>query len=289
MKKKILILGGSGFLGQKLCAQLLENNELSITNFDIKQNKSIDKKIRFIKGDIQNLRKLETQISKHDIIFHFAGISDIEEASSKPIEVVKKNILSSVQILNLCVKHKVEKFIFASSIYVYSANGSFYRISKTTVEDMIQEYHRMFHLNYLILRFGSLYGPGAPKTNGINKILYNLKFKKKLIYSGNVKTKRRYIHVDDAAKISSKLVKKSYSNKIYNITGKKDIKLLTLLNNLKKEFNVKSKPIFLDIKDENHYINTPYTFKPKKDIILKSKNEKKFFKELTKVYMSLKK
>lgn len=289
MTKKILVLGGSGFLGSSLCNKLIKNIKLKVTNYDRKYNKTLNKKIKFIRGDISNYKKLNQQISKNDIIYHFAGISDIEEASKKPLTVVKKNILSSTLILNLCIKHKIEKFIFASSIYVYSANGSFYRISKTAVEDLIQEFHKKFNLPYLILRFGSLYGSGAPKTNGINKILYNLKFNKKLIYSGNKKTRRRYIHVDDAAEISTKFVDKSYKNSIFNITGKKDIKIFSLLNTLKKEHNIKSYPIFLNIKDENHYINTPYTFKPMKDIVLKSKKEKNFYKELSKVYLKLNK
>ena len=289
MTKKILVLGGSGFLGSSLCNKLIKNIKLKVTNYDRKYNKTLNKKIKFIRGDISNYKKLNQQISKNDIIYHFAGISDIEEASKKPLTVVKKNILSSTLILNLCIKHKIEKFIFASSIYVYSANGSFYRISKTAVEDLIQEFHKKFNLPYLILRFGSLYGSGAPKTNGINKILYNLKFNKKLIYSGNKKTRRRYIHVDDAAEISTKFVDKSYKNSIFNITGKKDIKIFSLLNALKKEHNIKSYPIFLNIKDENHYINTPYTFKPMKDIVLKSKKEKNFYKELSKVYLKLNK
>lgn len=141
----------------------------------------------------------------------------------------------------------------------------------------------------MILRFGSLYGDFAPKTNGINRILYNLKFNKKLIYSGNIKARRSYIHVDDAAILSIKLISNKFRNNIYNITGKKDVSISSLLNNLKIKFNIQKKPKFLNIKDNNHYTFTPYTFKPKKDIFLKASNEKEFYKELMKVYSNIKK
>ena len=244
MKINILVLGGSGFLGSYLCNRLACNKKYKVTNFDIKKNKNIDNKVKYIKGNILNYNLLKKYISKSNIVFHFAGISDIGTASNNPIEVVKKNILSSTYILNLCVKYKIKKFIFASSIYVYSASGSFYRISKTSVEDLIQEFHQKHKLNFLILRFGSLYGDFAPKTNGINRILYNLKFNKKLIYSGNIKARRSYIHVDDAAILSIKLISNKFRNNIYNITGKKDVSISSLLNNLKIKFNIQKKPNF---------------------------------------------
>ena len=287
MKKKILVIGGSGFLGSYLCNRLALDTKHNVTNFDIKKNTKINKKVKYVKGNILDYKALNKQISKNNIIFHFAGISDIEEASNKPVDVIKKNILSSAYILKLCVKHKIEKFIFASSIYVYSSSGSFYRISKTAVEDLIEEFNQKYNLNFLILRFGSLYGDNAPRTNGINEILYNLKYKKKLVYSGNIKTRRSYIHVEDAASLSVKLIKNKFKNNIYNITGKKNILISMLLNNLKKIFKFNGNPKFLNIKDNNHYIYTPHTFKQKKDILLKAKKEKNFYNELINVYSSL--
>ena len=285
--KKILVLGGSGFLGSYLCNKLILNKKFQVTNYDIKKNKHLNKKVKFVKASIENYSKLDNSISKSDIVYHFAGISDIEVAASKPVDVIKKNVLVSTFILELCTKYNIKKLIYASSIYVHSSSGSFYRISKNSVEDLIQEFHLKYNLNYLILRFGSIYGIGAPKTNGINKILSNLKFNKKLVYSGNKKAIREYINVDDAAKLSIKLLGKKYLNNIYNITGKKRIVISVLLKNLKKLYGLKKKPVFLNIKDRNHYTHTPYTMKPKKHFTFKEKNEKNFYNELLKLYKYL--
>ena len=69
--------------------------------------------------------------------------------------------------------------MFASTIYVYSDLGSFYRVSKQACEKIIEEYQREFNISYTILRYGSLYGPRSNKTNGIYNMLFQaLKNKK---------------------------------------------------------------------------------------------------------------
>ena len=105
-------------------------------------------------------------------------------------------------MLDLCKKYKIKRFIFASTIYVYSSKGGFYRCSKQAAENYIEEFFNKFKLNYTILRYGSLYGPGAGTNNGLSKIILNFLNKKEIIYEGGPNTIREYIHVEDAAKSS---------------------------------------------------------------------------------------
>ena len=80
-----------------------------------------------------------------DIIYHFAGISDLDKAYKNPIETVKLNILGTANILEACRFNKI-KIIFASSMYVAGAHGSFYRCSKSACEDYIKEYYARYRL-----------------------------------------------------------------------------------------------------------------------------------------------
>ena len=72
---------------------------------------------------------------------------------SKPHDTVNYNILGTVNLLELCKKYKVKRFVFASSIYVNSKQGGFYRSSKRAAEDYVEEYNQRYNLNFTILRF----------------------------------------------------------------------------------------------------------------------------------------
>ena len=86
---------------------------------------SFKRNIKFIKGNILNYDQVLKATKKQDVIYNFAGISDIGEAMSQPILTTKVNILGSIHTLEAAVKNKVKRYIFASSIYVLSRQGGF--------------------------------------------------------------------------------------------------------------------------------------------------------------------
>ena len=80
---------------------------------------------------------------------------------------VKLNVLATVQLMELCTKFKIKRFIHASSVYAISKDGGFYRSSKKAAEEYIEEYKNIHNLKFTILRFGSLYGSRSQKNNGL--------------------------------------------------------------------------------------------------------------------------
>ena len=125
----------------------------------------------FIKGDIKNYRLVEKAIKGCKYVINLAGISDIGVSLKKPVETVKTNILGTINILEACKKFKIKKHIFASTVYVLSSQGGFYRTINT--QGYIQEYKKRYNLNFTIIRYGSIYGEGASNKNGITKIIYH--------------------------------------------------------------------------------------------------------------------
>ena len=191
MKKKIVVFGGSGFLGKHFCEEiLLSKSNINLINYDLKKTNFKSKFYRFVKGDIQDKEKINKVLKNAEFVFNFAGISDIEECQNEPVKSANINIIGNLNILNSCVKNKVKKIFFASSLYSFSDQGSFYKCSKQSSEIYLMEFKKLYNLDYVILRYGSVYGEDCSVNNGVYKILKNLKTKKKLIYSGSKKTER---------------------------------------------------------------------------------------------------
>ena len=261
---KIVVLGGSGFIGSHV-ADALSRKGHKVTIFDKKKSRWLRDDQKMIVGDIFNYNALENAIRSNKIVYNFAALSDMNQAMHEPLSCAKINILGTVQALNLCLKYKVRRFIHASSIYATSSQGGFYSCSKRAAEDYLVEFNKSYKLNYTILRFGSVYGPRSDKNNGIRIILERAISQRKIIYMGNKKAVRKYINVLDAAKACVEILKSRYENKCVVLTGQKSIKISKLLKFLAKILNINSKIIFKDEKgNTGHYIKTPNLYETKK-------------------------
>ena len=259
---KIVVTGGSGFLGSHV-ADELSNKGHEVTIFDKKKSKWIRSDQKMHLGDILNPKDLENVIKGSDVVFHFAALADIDEALKKPIETANINICGTVLALELSYKYKIKRFVYASSIYVNSKDGGFYRCSKKAAEDYVEEYHNTLGLNYTVLRFGSLYGERSDNTNGVTSIINKSINTGEISYPGGKNSVREYIHIRDAAKASADILKEKFKNKHIILTGKKRIKVYDLLKILAKILKISKKIKFLDKKLLGHYTISPFTYKPK--------------------------
>ena len=263
MAKKVLVVGGSGFLGSHVADELTEKG-YEVTIFDQKKSTWINDNQKFIESDLLDREHVIKSLEGFNFVIHFAGIADIGESKEKPLETIETNIIGTANLLEGCRKNKIEKFIFASSVYVFSKYGSFYGKSKQACELLIEEYQNEFNLDYIHVRYGSLYGPRAQEWNGLKKYISEIIKNKQIDFSGNGEEKREYIHVKDAAIMTASLLESDEKNIAVNITGHQVISTLDLFKlifevlqleekiNLSKESNVVS-----------HYKISPYSFQPK--------------------------
>ena len=273
LKIKIVIFGGSGFLGSHIADQLSEKN-YTVHIFDIIKSRYLKKNQKMIIGDITNYNQVEKAIKKMNFVLHFAAVSDIDEANKNPMKTIKCNILGTTNILEAIRENKkVKKMIYASSIYARSKDGGFYSTSKRSTESIIENYYDNFKINFVILRFGSLYGTRSNFFNPINNYIKQAFKSKKIERFGEGSDIRSYINVKDAAKICINIMESQNKNKYFNILGKKRIEVKKIMQIIAKKMNVTKVSFKKEKNNSLHYKVNPFTYKVKNGIFIKTKNE----------------
>ena len=259
---KAIVFGGSGFLGSHVADELLKQGYETII-YDKTPSSYLQEEQKMVIGDILDIKNVEKAVKDCDYVYNFAGIADLDEAKTKPLETVNLNILGNINILEASVKSNVKRFIYASSIYVYSQKGGFYRCSKQASEIYIEEYNKCYGLKYTILRYGSIYGPRADKRNPIYRYL-NQALEGKEIKCSNPEETREYIHVRDAAKLSVKILDDRFANRHIILSGHYRMKVKEMMLIIKEIMNNNIEVDFIDSKRSNgHYNYTPYSYSPK--------------------------
>lgn len=259
---KAIVFGGSGFLGSHV-ADALTKADYETIIFDIKESPYLQKGQEMIIGNILDRKAVEKAVAGCDVAYNFAGVADIEEAYEKPVETVEYNILGNTIVLEACRLNQVKRFAFASTVYVYSEAGAFYRSSKHACELIIENYNEVFGLPYTILRYSSLYGPRADERNWVYQILKQAITEGKITRYGNGEEIREYIHVEDAARCSLKILAQEFENQCVIVAGHQPIKVKDIMVMIREMLGNKIELEFLPTDSSIHYEITPYSFNPK--------------------------
>tara|TARA_B100000029_G_scaffold256906_1_gene253690 strand:- start:11884 stop:12771 length:888 start_codon:yes stop_codon:yes gene_type:complete len=260
---KVLISGCSGFLGHYIAKQSInkgyETYGIDIISSDI-DNLKFDK-INLLKKD--NVNSIVNTI-KPDYVYNLSALSDIDHCIEEPLECINSNIVGNAHLIEACIKNKVNRYVFASSVYASGNYGGFYATSKKSSEMLIKNYNNFYGLNYSILRYGTLFGTKAPITNSIKKYLSQAFKENKIDYTGDGSEIREYIHIEDAAKLSIDILNKDFENKTISITGNHKVKtedLFIMINSIldnKVDINYNKK--ISTGRSNSHYKVSPHSY-----------------------------
>jgi UDP-glucose 4-epimerase len=258
----VVVFGGSGFLGSHV-ADELSNKDFEVIVYDLKASDYLRPGQEMVIGSILDAERVLEATRNSSYVFNFAGVADIAAAYSEPGRAIEVNVLGNTNIIEACRIHQVKRFVFASSIYVYSDQAPFYRSSKQACELIIEDYQKVFGLDYTILRYGSLYGPRANNFNFIYKIIKQAIDEGKITRKGDGEEVRDYIHVIDAARCSVEILGEEFRNQHVMITGTQSTKVSDLLNMIQEIFQGKVEVEYIRGHNDGHYEITPYSFRPR--------------------------
>ena len=236
-RKKVMITGGSGFIGQHLVKKFTESGQ-EVCNYDLQKLPTLRNSI---KGDIFDFEKLKDITRENDCIIHLVGLADGAAAQKNPMESFKTNVISLQNVLESCRLFGGKKIVFPSSAAVYGITQdlpikesfppnptNIYSWHKYICERMIQSYHDNFGIDYVILRLFNVYGAGH---KGVIGTLLNKAKKDELIQSFGPYQYRDFVYAGDVAEaIHKAAIYEKVNNRIVNIGSGKGMQIRELLD-----------------------------------------------------------
>lgn len=263
--KTILVTGGAGFIGSHMVDALInEGAKVSIIdNLSTGRYENLNNKANFYKVNIAD-PAIDTIYKKiyPDIIYHFASNVLVPVSVKNPLADMD-SIIGSVRLLVNARDYHCEKFIFASSGFIYGNNLNLplketepvttvspYAIAKYTIENYMKFFYETYKVPYVILRYPGVYGPR--QTTGamadyIRKLSAGLQAE---IWGDGMKT-RDYICVTDVVEVNLKVLDlpTTYENPIFNVGTGKETTLNELYQIIAKLLQKKALPIYLPDRD----------------------------------------
>lgn len=215
---RVLVTGSSGFLGRHLVRAHCQAGH-EVVGFDVVESTVADC-LTTIVGDVRDVDALSAALAGCDAIYHLAAVADLQAAVRAPLHAAGVNVVGTVSALEACRRSEVDRFVLASTVYVHSGAGSVYRTTKRAAEDLVLDCSKLWGLRPTILRFGSLYGPGADQGNAVRRIITMALTEGRINFWGDGTEVREYIHVIDAARLSVRALDERFVGRALHLVGR---------------------------------------------------------------------
>jgi len=268
LKKNILITGGSGFIGSAITKHLVQEKNKVIVFDNNSRGKSrrlkeVKNKIKFIKGDIRNKKKLLSVKGKVDTVIHLAYVNGTKFFYKKPYEILDIAVNGLINILDFCKKKKVKNFYLASSSEVYQNPLKI----PTDEEEMLKipdihnprysygggkiiselygiHFAKKFLKKFIIFRPHNVYGKDMGNEHVIPEFINRFKKLKNKNFKiqGTGKEIRSFIYIEDFINAFNLILNRGKHLNIYNIGTSEKIRIKDLALKLAK---IHGKKIFL--------------------------------------------
>ncbi len=279
--KRILVVGGAGYIGSHTVKSLqTSNHEIVIfDNLSTGHHDAVEKKFLTI-GDLSDVNAIEDCFKKNkfDVVMHFASSIAVAESVAEPAKYYRNNVINTINLLDVMRAHHVNHIIFSSSAAIYGnpvttpisihhprKPNNPYGKSKAMVEQIIEDYHHAYGLQYCFLRYfnaagadpsGTLGERHDPETHLIPLALQVAAGKKKTldVYGTDYDTPdgtciRDYVHVCDIANahlLAMNYLLEEKKSGCFNLGSNTGHSVKTVINTIEKITGKKLSVNFLD-------------------------------------------
>lgn len=225
---KVAVFGASGFVGINV-VNAFQKAGIDVIASDIRESQYLN--CEFKAADLLDYEQVSAVVKGCDIVVHLAA-SPLPVSIEKPRLNAKINIEGSLNIMDACREHTIQKIIFASASSLIgevkynpvdeehpAKPKTPYGVAKYAVEHYLRVYQELYGLNYLVFRFYNIYGPWQyPESGALIPMLYKkLKTEGSFNVNGDGKQARDFIYVGDLAEFYVKAVKGDVKNEVVNL------------------------------------------------------------------------
>ena len=257
--KRVLITGGAGFVGSHIvdllctegCAEIVVIDNMIRGRPENLEQARARGCVRLVNGDIRDPKLMASLVETADIVFHQAALR-ITHCAAEPSLAMEVMVQSTFLLLELCIAHKVEKVIAASSASLYGLaqnfpttehqnpynNRTLYGAAKAFNEGLLRTFNDMNGLDYVALRYFNVYGPRMDIHGRYTEVLIRwmerLETGRAPIILGDGRQTMDFVHVRDVARANILGAKASVSDEVFNVASGTETSLLQLAQCLAK-------------------------------------------------------
>jgi len=255
---KIIVTGGSGFIGSNVVKYLSQNHEVKI--FDFKKPDNLDNE--FIQGDITDSKHVINSIKDCDVVIHLAATLGVVNTETNPVLTLDTNLGGTINVLEACKINKIKKIIFSSSSEVYGeplkipmdeddkpVPMTTYGIAKFAAEEYIKAYSKTFGLEYTLFRLFNVYGDQQATDWVLPEFVSKAISNKDIIVHGDGLQTRSFCYVTDISNAFSLTLDKANGQLINIGNNHEPITIKELANKIIELSNSKSSVKFIPFEE----------------------------------------
>jgi UDP-glucose 4-epimerase len=215
MIERILLTGGSGFLGAMVIERLLQHKAKTGLGYEIRSLDLTPSHVEGIShniGSVLDVTDLSRVMRGCDVVVHLAALLGVKRTEERRLDCLQINIQGTMNVLNSCALENVKKVVFASSSEVYGDQTklpiaednpvnpkSIYAITKLAGEEFTRAYAERYGMQHTILRFFNAYGPGQVGQFVISRFVKAVSEDKSPLLIGTGEQVRAFCYGSDIA------------------------------------------------------------------------------------------